>query len=140
MKDRAVSFKREGGKRRGRALWLAAACLVFAAAGCPIGLIEFDDPKIINFGEPANLTGYLPSPAAGAAPVLSFAAEKFTGGAEWTDDRGAAVSGLFQAGKRYTAAVTLRAPRRAAPSRRSCASTTPGALPTRLPPPGPGAR
>jgi hypothetical protein len=56
-----------------------------------------------------DLTYKVPAPAAGATPVLAFAAAGYTGTVAWKDG-GADVSGLFEPGKTtYTAAVTLYA-------------------------------
>ncbi|MDR0669975.1 MAG: hypothetical protein LBF95_07820, partial [Treponema sp.] len=91
-------------KRKGRA-WLLAVFVVIAAAGCPIGLIEFDEPKTVNVRlDDINLREYLSEPAAGAAPA--FAASSFVGIVAWKTD-GGAVSGPFQANTAYTAEVSL---------------------------------
>ena len=104
MKDSAVFHRRKGGKR----LWAAAACLVLAAgaAGCPIGLIEFDDStiKITALRLDEDLTAYIPAPRNGDAPVRSIEADFFAGIVEWEPAVG---SGLFQAGTAYTATASL---------------------------------
>ena len=65
-------------------------------------------------GEPEEIHGldlapYLPAPAAGAPPELSFAAEKFVGTVTWTDATGASVVGTFGTGTAYRAAAILYA-------------------------------
>jgi hypothetical protein len=51
-----------------------------------------------------NLTPYLAVPFAGATPVISFSAPKYTGVVTWSPS-----GGIFQAGTPYRAVVTLQA-------------------------------
>jgi hypothetical protein len=52
------------------------------------------------------LEGKVPAPVTGGAPVREFSAAQYTGTAAWA---GALSGGLFKAGERYTAVVTLAA-------------------------------
>jgi hypothetical protein len=51
-----------------------------------------------------DLSKYLPAPVTGGTPVTYFPAPQYTGAAAWTP-----ADGVFQAGKAYTAEVTLTA-------------------------------
>jgi hypothetical protein len=61
--------------------------------------------RIIDQG---NLSPYIPPPALGATPVISFGGAQYTGTVAWIDGLGSPV-GLFQGGIIYTAEVTLAA-------------------------------
>jgi hypothetical protein len=55
----------------------------------------------------ADLTAWLPAPAAGVAPATSFDAEFYRGTVEWRQTDGETPAASFAADKSYTATVTL---------------------------------
>jgi hypothetical protein len=77
--------------------------------------IDFDgtDPVVVTPPQPVgpndlDLARYIPKPATGGTPVRSFAATNYVGVVTWKEG-GNDVSGLFQAGKTYTAEAELYA-------------------------------
>ncbi|MFP3090523.1 autotransporter adhesin family protein [Treponema sp. TIM-1] len=56
-----------------------------------------------------DLSAYIPVPALGGTPVISFAGVQYTGTVEWAGDSGPNPIDLFQGGVRYMATVSLAA-------------------------------
>jgi hypothetical protein len=98
-------------------LGTAAALLIMSGGlfvSCP--MTAEDDAtfleSVIDSEARLDLAPYIPQPAAGTTPVRSFAASTFMGVAQWTatgDAEGDVVTGPFNAGNVYRAAVTLYA-------------------------------
>jgi hypothetical protein len=59
--------------------------------------------------ERGDLSSYIPLPALGATPVISFGGAQYTGIVKWKDGDGEDFAGPFQGGVEYTAEVTLAA-------------------------------
>jgi hypothetical protein len=75
--------------------------LLYIGVPAKVGDIGSEEPIILT--GPLDLTYKVPTPVTGGSPVTNFFAGTYSGTVEWTPF----ASGLFEAGKEYTAAVTL---------------------------------
>jgi hypothetical protein len=71
--------------------------------------ITYRAAEVAKTVDQADLSAYIPPPALGATPVISFGGVQYTGTVEWTGGAGINPIDLFQAGVIYTAMVNLTA-------------------------------